>query len=196
MELLDNKDVEGLLFGYKHFWGDYNHYHQSHGWYPYEIRIVRNHPNIHSWQSAQSFRWYDNYESTHQEAGTRKLKVAIANAEIYHYGWVRPPHYMQSKSKALDSVHKGKEAMDNAYKEKPREFDYGPLDRLRVFKDSHPAVMQEMISRMNWKDKLQYSGQPDPARKLHKHERMKYRIISSLERTLFGGKQMGRFPKL
>ncbi|MEL6853091.1 MAG: hypothetical protein AAFP92_31565, partial [Bacteroidota bacterium] len=53
---LDDPQVEGLLFNYRHFWGDYDHYQDCHGWYPREIRIVRNDPEIHSWESAQSFR--------------------------------------------------------------------------------------------------------------------------------------------
>lgn len=55
-DLLNNTLVQGLIFNYLHFWGDYEHYHKSHGWYKKEIRIVRNDPQIHSWQSAQSFR--------------------------------------------------------------------------------------------------------------------------------------------
>jgi len=31
--LLPDKEVEGLLFRYIHFWGDYKHYHTGHGWY-------------------------------------------------------------------------------------------------------------------------------------------------------------------
>ena len=96
-ELLHDMDVEGLLFDYRHFWGDYQHYHTGHGWYPHEIRIVRNVPKIHSYQSAQSFRYFDVYEHPRQENNTRKLKVAMVKARIFHYGWVRPPHLMQNK---------------------------------------------------------------------------------------------------
>ena len=53
---LENKKVDGFLFKYKHFWGDYDHYILSHAWYPREIRIIRNDPEIHSWRDAQSFR--------------------------------------------------------------------------------------------------------------------------------------------
>ncbi|NOZ61993.1 MAG: hypothetical protein GXO74_09965, partial [Calditrichaeota bacterium] len=94
-ELLPNEEVEGLLFRYKHFWGDYEHYHAGHGWYPFEIRIIRNRPDIYSWQSAQSFRRFDYYDNPRQPEGHHKLKVALVDAEIYHYGWVRPPHLMQ-----------------------------------------------------------------------------------------------------
>lgn len=192
-KFLNDERVEGLLFDYKHFWGDYDHYHKSHGWYPYEIRIVRNKSNIYSWESAQSFRVYDEYKDTHQKEGTRKLRVAYANADIYHYGWVRPPHLMRNKSKALDSVHKGKDATEERYKKLSEEFDYGPLNKLALFKGTHPEVMKEMISKMNWKEKLQYSGSPSELRELHKHERFKYRFVSSIENTFFGGKQIGGF---
>ncbi|MFA6654017.1 MAG: hypothetical protein WCS93_06745, partial [Candidatus Delongbacteria bacterium] len=181
---LGNKEVEGLLFKYRHFWGDYDHCHAGHGWYPREIRIVRNDPEIHSWESAQSFRRIPNFDGINyrQQEGTHKLKVALIDAYVYHYGWVRPPNLMVNKKKALDTVHKGEKRVAEMYKDKSDEFDYGPLDRLAVFNETHPAVMTEMISKMNWKDKLQYSGKPNPARELHKHERFKYRLLSLIEK--------------
>lgn len=192
-ELLDVEEVEGLLFHYKHFWGDYNHYHLGHGWYPNEIRIIRNKPDIYSCQSAQSFRRYDYYDNPRQPDGTHKINVARVEAEIFHYGWVRPPHLMQNKSRALDSVHWGRAKAEEFYDKAPKEFDYGPLDRLGVFKGTHPAVMEEMISNFNWADKLQAKGEPNKYRKLHKHERFKYRFLSFIEKYFHGGKQIGGF---
>ncbi|MDZ7316228.1 MAG: hypothetical protein ONA69_00330 [candidate division KSB1 bacterium] len=190
-ELLDRHEVEGLLFRYKHFWGDYDHYHGGHGWYPFEIRIIRNLPQIHSYESAQSFRWFDFYEHPRQEKGTRKLNVALVDAEIYHYGWVRPPHLMQNKRRALDSVHWGRAKAEDYYRQAPPFFDYGPLNRLQVFRDTHPQVMQERIRQMDWRDKLQYSGRPNPLREPHKHERLKYRLLSALEKII--GRPIGGF---
>ena len=181
-ELLHDPEVEGLLFNYKHFWGDYEHYQGGHGWYPWEIRIVRNLPNIHSYQSAQSFRWFEHYDNPRQETGTRKLRVAKVDAYIYHYGWVRPPHLMQNKRRALDSVHWGKARADSYYASVPDYFDYGPLDRLAIFNETHPAVMMDMISRFDWADKLQYSGKPNPGRQPHKHEKPCIRLLSLLEK--------------
>lgn len=192
-ELLHHQDVEGLLFGYKHFWGDYDHYQAGHGWYPFEIRVIRNRPDIYSWQSAQSFRRFDHYDNPRQESGHHKLKVAGVEAEIYHYGWVRPPHLMQNKRRALDSVHWGLKRAREYYENVPKAFDYGPLDRLAVFQGMHPQVMQERIAQMDWKDKLQYSGRPNRFREPHKHERMKYRLLSFFERHLLGGRQIGGF---
>lgn len=192
-ELLDVSEVEGLLFKYKHFWGDYNHYHNGHGWYPEEIRIIRNLQNIHSWQSAQSFRKFEYYNNPRQEKGHSKLTVARVDAEIFHYGWVRPPHLMQNKKRALDSVHWGSGRAKDYYEKAPKEFDYGPLDLLAEYKDTHPEVMKEMINNFNWSDKLQYSGKPTKYRMPHKHETLKYRTISWIENELLNGKTIGGF---
>jgi hypothetical protein len=70
------------------------------------------------------------------------------------------------------------------------EFDYGPLDRLATFSGTHPLVMQDVIARMDWRGKLQFSGRPDPAREPHKHERLKYRILTFLEQRILGGRQL------
>lgn len=194
-ELLDNEKVEALLFKYRHFWGDYEHYQISHGWYPHEIRIIRNDPEIHSWQSAQSFRRIPDFDGVHyrRREGTYKLNAALVDAYVYHYGWVRPPSLMQNKRKALDTVHKGTELVNELYKTSPNEFDYGPLDRLAKFEGTHPAVMQSKIKEMDWQNKLQYTGPPDPRRELHKHEKLKYRILTWIEQHLLGGKQIGGF---
>jgi hypothetical protein len=192
-ELLNEPNVEGLLFRYKHFWGDYSHFHAGHGWYPFEIRIIRNLPAIHSYESAQSFRYFEPYEHPRQPHGTRKLRVASVDAEIHHYGWVRPPHLMQVKRRALDTVHWGRKRAREYYEKAPKVFDYGPLDRLAVFRGTHPAVMKDMIAGMNWREDLQQSGPPNPYREPHKHERLKYRLLSFIENRLLGGRRIGTF---
>jgi len=193
-ELLDDKEVEGLLFAYKHFWGDYQHYHFSHKWYKHEIRIVRNDPDIHSWESAQSFRRIPNFNGKNyrQQDGTYKLKVAKVDAEVFHYGWVRPPHLMRKKMKALDTIHQGNtEAEKRA--QRNRNFDYGPLNQLRKFQGSHPSVMQDWINRFDWSDQLQYQGKPSKNRLKHPHEKLKYRAATFLENNLLGGRTLGGF---
>lgn len=194
-ENIDNPEVEGLLFGYKHFWGDYNHYHHSHGWYKNEIRIIRNHPDIHSWESAQSFRRIPGFDEVdyRQQEGTFKLKVKKIDAEIYHYGWVRPPRLMTKKTKALDTIHKGKEEVERLEKEGHYIFDYGNLSKLEVFKDTHPAVMKAWIENFDWKDQLQYSGKRNKNRPKHKHEKCKYRMVSFIENKVLFGKSLGEF---
>lgn len=194
-DLLHDKEVEGLLFKYKHFWGDYHHYHISHGWYPHEIRIVRNLPEIHSWESAQSFRKIPKFDGLNyrQQEGTFKLKVVLIDAYIYHYGWVRPPQLMQNKKKALDTVHKGAQRVTEIYKDKGHVFDFGPLNLLGKFTETHPKVMESWIAKFDWENQLQHSGKPNPNRKLHKHEKTKYRILTFIEQHFLGGKQLGGF---
>jgi len=194
---LNDSRVEGFLFKYIHFWGDYNHYHNSHGWYRNEIRIIRNDPDIHSWESAQSFRRIPNFDNLHyrQQEGTYKLNVVEANASVYHYGWVRPPSYMKSKIKAFKTNHKGKAAIEALEKTQQNyfAFDYGVLGKLPVFKETHPAVMKEWIDRFNWGNELQYSGKRNKNRLPHKHERFRYRFVTFIEKYILFGKSIWEF---
>ncbi len=194
-ELLNDKKTDGLLFQYRHFWGDYDHYQIAHGWYPYEIRIIRNDAEIHSWQDAQSFRRIPGFDNIHyrQQKGTCKLGVAKVDAYIFHYGWVRPPGVMRKKGFALDTMFKGHEKTEELYKNKCSEYDYGPLNLLPEFKETHPAVMKDRIAQFNWQDKLQYSGKPNPNRHLHKHEKLKNKILTFIEHSVLNGKQIGGF---
>ena len=194
-QLMGDSRIEGLLFRYKHFWGDYNHYLLSHGWYPNEIRIIRNNKEIHSWESAQSFRKISgfDYKDYRQQKGTCKLNVAKVDAEVYHYGWVRPPHLMQKKKKSLDTIHKGEKRVVELYSNQKTHFDYGPMKRLKVFTESHPEVMAEWIKKFDWKDLLDFTGNKFPDRDLYKHEKLKYRIVTWMEQNIVGGRELGGF---
>jgi hypothetical protein len=179
LELLSDRSVEGLLFDYKHFWGDFDHYHINHKWYPREIRVVRNGIGVRSWVDAQSFR-----------IDGRKLRVVPLDAEIFHYGWVRPPRLMQTKSREMERVYHGEAVSERMFKDRPPQFDYGPLTRLANFTDTHPAVMQEWIAKMDWKDQLDYRG---VSKARFNHDKLKYRILTFLEQKIFGGRQIGGF---
>jgi hypothetical protein len=192
-QLLHDHEVEGLLFHYKHFWGDYNHYIVSHAWYPKEIRIVRNKPDIHSWQSAQSFRRIPNFDGLNyrRKEGTFKLKVALVDAFIFHYGWVRPPQYMQKKRKAFTTIHKGSVVANEEFEKKEELFNYGDLSKLKVYNGTQPAVMKEWVERFNWQDQL-YPHRPLGTWK-HKHQRFRYQILTFLEQTFLQGHLIGGF---
>ena len=194
-DLINNHKVEGLLFKYYHFWGDYDHYHKSHGWYPYEIRIIRNDPDIHSWESAQSFRRIPHFDGLHyrQQEGTHKLHVALIDAHIYHYGWVRPPHLMQNKRRYFHTNHWGTKRAKEHYDKLENYFDYGPLNKLARFPGTHPPVMEKKLSEFDWRDKLQYTGKPNPLRKKYKHEKTKNKILTWFENNLNRGKQVATF---
>lgn len=198
-ELIDDKEVEGLLFNYLHFWGDYNHIQDNHCWYRKEIRVIRNLPDIHSWVSAQSFRRIPDFDGIHyrQKENTYKLKVADVNASVFHYGWVRPPAVMNRKIKAFNVNHKGVKAVEEISRKEgfKGNFDYGNLSKLTEFKGTHPAVMKGWINEFNWKDYLRYTGVRRSLNKLRmKHDRSRYIVISWIEKHLLFGARLGE-PK-
>jgi len=194
-ENLDDERVEGFLFNYLHFWGDYDHYHLSHGWYPKEIRIIRNHPDIHSWESAQSFRRIPDFDHKNyrQQENTFKLQVKQIDAWIFHYGWVRPPRLMQNKRKSLNKIHNRKATLDDQYASDEEVFDYGPLRYASRFTETHPKVMQDWIARFDWADQLYENGSAPTNRHKFKHERLKYQIVTFLEQNFNGGKTLFSF---
>ena len=162
---LDAPQVEGFLFDYRHFYGDYDHHQTARNWYRHEVRIVRNNIGVRSWESAQGFR---------REG--KKLKVIPADAEIYHYGWVRPPEQMKQKQIALDGLHHDPEWVDRAHPDKTVAYDYGPLRTLARFTDTHPAVMHDRIAAKDW-EVVERPG----TRGKHEHERLGTRLLTFLE---------------
>lgn len=191
-ELLHNPAVEGLLFKYMHFWGDYSHYIISHAWYPKEIRIVRNSPEIHSWRDAQSFRRIPDFNGINyfQKENTYKLKVAQVDAFVYHYGWVRPPEMMQRKRVSFETHMQGEDKAASLFKDEAQNFDYGNLDKLKIFKATHPAVMEDFIKKFNWNHQLY----PHVKQlKKHKHDKLKYRLLTSMEQNFLRGNQIAGF---
>lgn len=180
---LDDRNIDGFLFDYFHFFGDYEHHLPVHGWYKNEIRIVRNNANIYSYKDAQSFRKQEN----------EKLNVVPVDARIYHYGWVRPPYLMQSKKKEQDSMHHGKQKTTEAYQKKEEHFDYGALGIVPLFKGTHPAVMTDYRAKLDWKSSLNYGKKANLNRPKMKHEKFKYRLLTFLERTFNGGKDFAGY---
>jgi glycosyltransferase involved in cell wall biosynthesis len=174
----DDDEVDGLLFKYKHFFGDYDHYLPVHGWYKNEIRVIKNHKGIQSIKDAQSFRKPDN----------EKLTVIEIDAYVYHYGWVRPPYLMQSKKKEHDGLHHSKEKVDEMYRSRNNDFEYGPLGSIPIYKGSHPQVMNDFIKNISWKHQLDYSKKLQVNRPLMKHEETKNKIVTWLENTFNGGR--------
>jgi hypothetical protein len=136
----DAPDVDGLLFNYKHFYGSYDYVGDSYRWYRREIRVVRNKRDIYSYGDAQGFRKGDN----------EKLQVKLIDAYIYHYGWVKDPKAMQLKKVSFNKLYHSDDWVDT-HVVKQDEFDYSGVDALSLFDGTHPIVMQERITRKNWK---------------------------------------------
>jgi hypothetical protein len=192
--LKDDIEVEGLLFRFQHFWGDFDHYLISHAWYPNEIRIIRNNKDIHSWRDAQSFRRIPNFNGVdyYQKKDTYKLKVVKVDACMYHYGWVRPPQYMQTKRKEFSLAYWGEDKTQKHFDKEPKKFNYGDLTKLPIFKGQHPAVLTKWISKFNWYDEL-YPFENNGTYIKHKHEKLRYRVLTFIEQKFLNGNLIGGF---
>lgn len=135
----DNETLDGLLFEYKHFYGQYHYIGIGRRWYKHEIRIIKNNKNIRSYKDAQGFRKTDN----------TKLQVMSTGAYIYHYGWVKPPKAQQEKQKSFHKMWHNDQWMKEHVPD-TEEFDYSNIDLLETYKGSHPAVVQKRIGLANW----------------------------------------------
>lgn len=136
----DNKQTDGLLFRYRHFYGSYDYVASSSKWYRNEIRIVRPDPSIYAYRDAQGFR----------KGNDDKLAVRAVDAEIYHYGWVRPPKIMMDKKRNFGNYWGGDRVNDTFLEAHSGDFDYSQIDALDKFIGTHPSVMQDRIARVNW----------------------------------------------
>lgn len=142
---LSDTKVEGLLFHYQHFYGNYQYVADSRQWYRNEIRVIRNNKAIASYKDAQGFR----------KEG-QKLNVKQIDAYIYHYGWVRNPAIQQAKVDKFQAFWNTEEALEMVLVEADA-FDYSTVDSLAIFDGTHPKIMQERMKRMNWDFKFDIS---------------------------------------
>ena len=143
----NDAQVEGLLFDYVHFYGDYNYIGDSRKWYRAEIRIVRPNIGIHSWKDAQGFR-----------KENRKLNVRKIEASVFHYGWVKPPEKQQAKQQYFHKLWHDDRWMEENIPDQP-QFDYSGIDSVAMFTGTHPAPMKERVLAQSWKVEI------DPAKK-------------------------------
>lgn len=136
----DEDEIDGLLFRYRHFYGNYDYVGAETSWYAREIRILKNNRSIYSFRDAQGFRKGDN----------EKLNVVPIDAYIYHYGWVKRPEVMQKKQENFNRYWHDDQWMEENI-EKTVEYNYGSQMRaLEKFEGTHPKVMQERVDRLNW----------------------------------------------
>ena len=141
MELYeDDIAVDGLLFEYKHFYGQYNYVGIGRRWYKNEIRIIKNNKHIRSYKDAQGFRTDTD----------KKLRVKRTGAYIYHYGWVKPPQAQQAKQESFHKMWHDDEWMKTNIPT-VEEFDYSNIDLLGEYKGSHPKIFEERIKKATWK---------------------------------------------
>jgi hypothetical protein len=143
-EFQHDQAVEGLLFRYLHFYGNYKYIGDSRKWYSHEIRVIRNNPDIFSWRDAQGFR-----------KKSEKLHVKPVDAFIYHYGWVKNPQLQKAKQMDFGKLWSNNDDIikkHQAYLESQQNgFSYEKeVDSLKLFSGTHPHVMKNKIDAADW----------------------------------------------
>lgn len=148
-----NPAVEALVFDYYHFYGSCDWIAVSPAWYRRECRVIRN--TIRSYAPDGQY-WL----VTAQHKRPRNPQAALANAHIFHYGWIRRNEEMNKK---LHQVSK--------YWGKPTvAVNYGQFDvrALRRFAGTHPQVMQNWLETSAEKElRIDPHYQPTPREKRH-----------------------------
>jgi glycosyltransferase involved in cell wall biosynthesis len=158
----NDERIEALVFDYLHFYGSPNYYAWSTSWYRRECRAFKNNCRTFSPES-QFFSIV---------IGNRKMRypfAALANATIYHYGWVRTEEQMNEKTRQVEKYWGGE----------PQRVYYGNVDAaiLREFIGTHPAVMKEWLDQCA---QVRFEVSPDYV--LTQKDR-RNRLLSHLERV-------------
>jgi hypothetical protein len=153
-----NPAVEALVFDYHHFYGSAQWLSVSPGWYRRECRLIRN--TIRSYAPDGQY-WL----VTAEHKRPRNPRAALANAHIYHYGWIRRNEDMQKK---LDQVSKYW-ADSTTMQIKYSQFDARALE---AFKGTHPKAVQEWLLTGAEQD-LKIDPAYQPTRKENKYHLMR-----------------------
>lgn len=167
---LHNTAVEGLLFNFINFFGDYKHYGPSRRFHHKEIRIIRNNKNIRSYRDSQGFRRFNDTNNIHQEKGF-KLNVKQVDATVFHYSYVKNPATQFKKQVAFGNRWETDDSWVEKFEKenKGKTFDYeSRIDYLYLFKDTHPAIMQTRIAAQDWTFTYKGKGKMSLKEKVHK----------------------------
>ncbi len=157
-----NPEVEALVFDYFHFYGTPDFVANSPAWYRRECRLIRN--TIRSYAPDGQY-WL--VTSDHKKG--RNPQAALANAHIYHYGWVRSNEAMQKK---LDQV--SKFWSHGAPTVRYSQFD---AQVLQAFTGTHPELVKPWLE-----SSAEKSFTVDPNYKLTKREK-RHRWLMKLEKA-------------
>jgi glycosyltransferase involved in cell wall biosynthesis len=155
-----NPAVEAFVFDYFHFYGTPDFVANSPAWYRRECRLIRN--TIRSYAPDGQY-WL--ITADHKKG--RNPQAALANAHIYHYGWVRSNEAMQKK---LDQVSK-------FWSHGAPTVLYSQFDAqvLQPFTGTHPELVKPWLE-----SSAEKSFTIDPDYKLTKREK-RHRWLMKLE---------------
>ena len=156
-----NPEVEALVFDYHHFYGSAQWVSVSPGWYRRECRLIRN--TIRTYAPDGQY-WL----VTTEHKQPRNPQAALANAHIFHYGWIRRNEDMQKKLDQVSKYWAGSTTMQVRYS----QFD---ARALQPFAGTHPQAVQEWL-----KTGAEQELRIDPAYKPTPKEN-KYHLMRKIE---------------
>lgn len=122
-------EVDGILFDYLHFYGNYSNQIRGRNWYRREVRLIKNGRNISSFRDAQGFR----------KNGKRVLALS-SGARVFHYGYVRTSEGLRKKSFQMAQW------WGEQPKDEPKHFRLKRHVGLRPFTATHPQTMKQRIT--------------------------------------------------
>jgi glycosyltransferase involved in cell wall biosynthesis len=157
-----NPAVEALVFDYFHFYGTPEFVANSPAWYRRECRLIRN--TIRSYAPDGQY-WL--ITSDHKKG--RNPQAALANAHIYHYGWVRSNEAMQKKMAQVSKF----------WSHAAPTIRYSQFDAqvLQPFTGTHPELVKPWLE-----SSAEKSFTIDPDYKLTKREK-RHRWLMKLEKA-------------
>ena len=166
IEYANSKDnIDGVLFPFLHFWGDYKHIRNTRRTHRFEIRAFKNNRNIFSFRDSQGFRKYG-------ENKTGKiLKVIKTKVIVFHYSYSRNPKLMRKKANYFKRFWHS----DNWIKrnKNDKEFDFNQVDKLENYKGPHPEYIQDIINKKDW----EFNYNPSKS-----NMKFKDRILNTIEK--------------
>jgi hypothetical protein len=151
-ETVADREVEGLLVDFTHFYGGPDWVGTGRAWYRREVRVVRPGIGVRSHEEAQGFR-------VGPEA--RKIRVRPSGATYHHYGWARSLAALGRKRDSDNALYYGGATRRASLAAGlPREVG------LRRFTGSHPAVMAAWVTARRADGPVQFSPSPWTSRRV------------------------------
>ena len=144
-----DKNVDGFIFPFLHFWGGYDHIRNTRRVHNFEVRMIRNHIGVRSYRDSQGFRKYKSFENylNGSEQG-EKLKVKKIDATVYHYTGIRTPASFITKAKMFNSYYDNPAQVEQRFEQ--MGYNIHSVDRTVLYHGTHPAVMQEKVNAQDW----------------------------------------------
>ncbi len=122
-------EVDGIVFNYIHFYGNFSYQIRGRNWYRKEVRAFKNGRQIEAFRDAQGFR----------KEGKR-IKVIPSDARVFHYGYVRTSQSLRKKAEQMAQWW-GEKVIDS-----PESFLLKRHVGLSKFNQTHPKWMERKIA--------------------------------------------------